>query len=383
MTPRRTRGTGSIYPTADGKHRAQLTLSDGRRRSKTHPTRAKAEAWLRQQAEMAARGEMPADGRGYAKTTLAAFLTRWLADAVQPNRRHATWEIYSRLTATHIIPALGHKRLAALHPLDVQRFYADRLAAGLSRSTVQLLHAILRRALAQAVKWGLLPASPLARVEPPRGNPPAMKVWTPDQARHFLAVARADPLYPLWLTALTTGLRRGEILGLRWQDVDLAGARLQVRGGLHSAPGGFAIGPTKTGKSRVVALTAETVAALAAHRGGAADGDFVFTLNGQPISPRTLPVWFRRLAASAGLPRIRFHDLRHTCATLLLSSGVHPKVVQEMLGHASISMTLDIYSHVLPAMQDDAARALSAALFGDDTHELSTETPELPPVERR
>jgi integrase len=358
---RRTRGTGSIFPTPEGKFRAQLTLPDGRRQSQTHPTKAKAEAWLRRQAEMAARGELPAD----TKTTLAVFLARWLEDAVKPNRRHATYETYSILVATHISPALGHKRLAALTPLDVQRFYADKLATGLSRSTVQLLHAILRRALAQAVKWGLLPASPMARVEAPIGHPPAMQVWTPDQARRFLAAARADPLYPLWLVALTTGLRRGELLALRWQDVDLANARLQVRGGLHSAPGGWAIGPTKTGRSRVVALPAETVAVLRAHRDGADDAAFVFTLAGQPLAPTSVTWYFRRVADSAGLPRIRFHDLRHTCATLLLSRGVHPKVVQEMLGHASISMTLDTYSHVLPAMQDDAARALSAALFGE------------------
>jgi integrase len=309
------------------------------------------------------------------KVTVRAFFEQWL-EAVAPSLRPSTARRYRDVARLHIVSQIGNLRLSKLSPSDVQRLYANRLQAGLSPTSVHHIHAILHRALDHAVKWGLLIRNVTDAVDPPRRQSPEMRVWSVAEVSHVLAAAAGDELEALWHLALTTGMRRGELLGLRWSDVDLGANTLSVRRTLsRGATSRLEPGEPKTvaGRRRV-ALPTSTVERLRRHAtrqkelwlavGPAyADRDLVFaTHNGTPIHPNTLARAFERLVVRADVPRIRFHDLRHTSATVLLARGEHPKVVQERLGHASISETLDRYSHVSKDMQQRAAAHFDALL---------------------
>jgi integrase len=335
------------------------------------PTRKECEAKLRAAIAAAERGRTVVDER----LTVRDYLTHWLA-SVEPTVRPATYRRYADLIRLHVTPQIGATRLAKLAPLDLQRLYADRLAAGLSPTTVHHLHQVIHRALKQALRWGMVERNVADLVDAPRRTLPDVTTWDATQAAAFLRAADADELAALWRLALLCGLRRGELLGLMWDDLDLDRGTLSVRRTLSRGKGGtWELGQPKTGSSRrSIALPASCIAALRRHkvrqnaerlRLGAAwqDRGFVFTnASGGPLHVNSLMDRFARLVACAGVPRIRFHDLRHTCATLLLAEGVHPKIVQERLGHSDISMTLNRYSHVTPGMQRQAADILDAAL---------------------
>lgn len=309
------------------------------------------------------------------RLTVRDYLDRWLA-SIEPAVRPATHRRYADLIRLHVTPRIGATRLAKLAPLDLQRLYADRLAAGLSTTTVHHLHQVLHRALKQALRWGMVERNVADLVDAPRRTLPDVTTWDAAQAAAFLRVADADELAALWRLALLCGLRRGELLGLMWDDLDLDRGTLAVRRTLSRGKGGtWELGQPKTASGRrSIALPASCIAALRRHKArqnaerlrlGALwqDRDFVFTnASGGPLHVNSLMDRFARLVARAGVPRIRFHDLRHTCATLLLAEGVHPKIVQERLGHSDISMTLNRYSHVTPGMQRQAADILDAAL---------------------
>jgi integrase len=309
------------------------------------------------------------------KVTVREFVDRWL-EASAPTLRPSTARRYRDVARLHIVGVIGNVKLAKLSPADVQRLYADRLAAGLSPTSVHHVHAILHRALDQAVRWGLLLRNVTEAVDPPRRANPEMQTWDARQAAAVLASATGDDLEALWRLALLTGMRRGELLGLRWTDLDLDAGALSVRRTLsRGTTSRLEAGEPKTasGKRRV-SLPASVVKSLRQHRdrqtfakAGAGeayqDRGLVFaTETGAPIHPNTLSRRFAALIARADVPKIRFHDLRHTCATLLLADGVHPKVVQERLGHATIAETLDRYSHVTADMQRQAADRLDAVL---------------------
>jgi integrase len=257
----------------------------------------------------------------------------------------------------------------------VQRAYARWLAAGLAAETVRLHHGVLHRALDRAVRWGLLRSNPCDAVEPPKRARAEMATWTAEQAAHVLAATDDDRLAALWRLAVLTGMRRGELLALRWADVDLARATVSVRRTLTRGPTGLTIGePKSAAGQRAVALPPSCVAALRRHRacqderrrrGGEAwvDTGLIFDRgDGQLLHPNVVWAAFRRLVARRGVPLIRFHDLRHTSATLALEQGIHPKVVAERLGHSDISMTLNRYSHVAAEMQRAAAARLDDLL---------------------
>ncbi|HEX6876457.1 MAG TPA: site-specific integrase [Nocardioidaceae bacterium] len=309
-------------------------------------------------------------------TSFAAFVGAWLT-AVQPSLRPGTWRRYEQYARLHAVPALGHLPLCGVTPMQLQLLYAERLAAGCSPTSVRHLHRFLHRVFADAVRWRAAPNNPVEQANPPRVRRHEIRPLTAEQARRLLAGARGDRREALYVVALTTGMRQGELLALRWADVDLAAGRLAVRGSLHrDAGGGWTIQEPKTARSRrPVVLAPVAVRALAEHRhrqdaerraAGARweDTDFVFTNRvGRPLSSQNLVQRdFHPLLRRLGLPRVRFHDLRHTAATLLLQQGVHPKVVSEMLGHADVGVTLDIYSHVSPALHEAAAFALGALL---------------------
>lgn len=317
------------------------------------------------------------------RTTLAEYLERWLADYAEVNVAPKTFERYAEIVRKHLVPALGHHRLTKLQPLQIQAYYSLALQSGrrdgkggLSAQTVIHHHRVLKDALSQAVRWRLLVRNPSDAVEPPRRQDLEMQVLEETQIGTLLKGAAAKSIYIPILLAVTTGMRRGEILGLRWNDLDLNAGTLAVCQSLeHTRSGGLKFKQPKTRRSRrVVALPGFARDALRKHRALQAkvrllagpdykDNELVCARwDGNPRNPGALTRAFAKLIVDLGLPKIRFHDLRHSHATQLLREGIHPKVVSERLGHSTVGITLDTYSHVTPGMQEEAAKRIDVAL---------------------
>lgn len=316
------------------------------------------------------------------RITVGEYLKRWLSDYAAPKVSAKTFERYSEIVRLHLTPALGHHQLTALKPMMIQECYAAALRngridgnGGLSAQTVLHHHRVLREALRQAVRWQLLGRNPVDAVEPPRPQRREMVVLDEDQTIQLLDAAKESRLYIVVLLAVTTGLRRGEILGLRWQDIDIDNRIAHVRRTVEQVRGGLRFKEPKTAKSRrAVALPELAVEALRRHlvdqkrerlKLGSAyrDSDLVCArLHGTPLDPGEVTAGFARLIGSLDLPRIRLHDLRHGHATHLLRQGTHPKIVSERLGHSTVGITLDTYSHVMPGMQEEAALKLDETL---------------------
>jgi integrase len=297
--------------------------------------------------------------------------------------RGSTFSRDKYLVTNHISPTLGRVKLRNLNAIHLQGLYRDRLDSGLAASTVQKMHHALHKALAQAVKWDLIPRNPADAVKAPTSEPKEMRPLSAQEARRLLDVARGDRLEALYILAIHTGMRRGELLALRWGDISLGASEtepgvIRVHRTLTRTEDGTGIdlGDPKTKKSgRTVRLTPGARDALKRHRtrqaeerlrAGSAyrDGALVFaTKCGTLINPSNLRNRsFAPLLKKASLPKITFHDLRHTTASLLFSKHVHPKFAQELLGHASVAFTLDTYSHMLPGMGGEAADAMGDAL---------------------
>lgn len=286
--------------------------------------------------------------------------------------RTSTYERHEQIVRLHLKPALGRVKLSKLTPAHVQGLYRDKLDSGLSPATVQKIHAVLHKGLNQALKWNMIPRNVADAVKAPRPDPKEMHPLSPDEARKLIEAARGDKLEALYILAVHTGMRQGELLALKWEDVDLNEEVIRIRRTLVRSGGRIALGEPKTkGSRRTVYLTGAAMEALKIHleqqledieRLGDLyhDHGLVFTSGvGTLINPSNLRRRsFAPLLKRAGLPQIRFHDLRHTCATLLLSRNVHPKYVQELLGHATVAITLDTYSHVIAGMGNHTARAM-------------------------
>ena len=308
--------------------------------------------------------------------TVEEYLTRWLEDSVKGTVRPSTYEVHRHMIKPHIIPALGRLKLKDLSPMHVRSFYHEKLDSGLSSATVRKMHSILRKALKQAILDGLIPRNVCEAVKPPKVERKEITPLDREQAKALLEAASGDRLETLYVLAVHTGMREGELLGLKWEDVDLERGVLRLRHALVREGGKTALGDLKTAKSRrSIRLTYAAADALRSHLERQLEeiermdslyqpGGLVFaTMTGTLINPSNLRNRsFKPLLKRAGLPDISFHDLRHTCATLLLSQDTHPKLVQELLGHATIAMTLDTYSHFLPSMGDQTVRAMEAAL---------------------
>lgn len=310
--------------------------------------------------------------------TLGEYLDRWLFDAVRGTVRESTYSRDKYLVTNHVKPSIGRVKLKNVNALHLQRLYRERLDSGLSGSTVQKIHHVLHKALTQAMRWDLIPRNPADAVKAPTPTPKEMHPLSVLEARQLLEAARGDRLEALYVLAIHTGMRRGELLALKWADVDLDLTTVRVRRKLTRGEDGrgYVVGAaTKSGKGRHVQLTPHAVEALKRHRARQAkeklkvgglyrDQDLVFAgEGGNPINPSNLRNRsFKPLLERAGLPRITFHDLRHTCASLLFQRNVHPKFVQELLGHASVAITLDTYCHMLPGMGSEAADAIGEAL---------------------
>jgi integrase len=319
------------------------------------------------------------------RTVRSFLLDEWLPDRAPPKLRATTYANYETQIRTHVLPALGSVELQRLSPAQLNAFYRALLAdgrrdgQGLAPKTVKNIHAIVHRALRDAVRWGYVARNVADAVDPPRGRSPEMRVWTPQQLRAFLAHVRTDRLYAVWLLVATTGMRRGELAGLRWVDVDLAAGRVSPRQPRVVVNYAVEVSEPKTAKGRrVLALDAVTVAALREHQArqaaeratvgaGWQDTGLVFTRpDGAPIHPDLISDWFERLARAAGLPKIRLHDVRHSYASAALAAGIPAKVVGERLGHATIQITLDTYSHVLPGLDAQAAETVARLILGDE-----------------
>lgn len=314
--------------------------------------------------------------------TVAEFMRHWLETVARHKVRPTTFEDYESTIVKHIIPALGSVKVQRLTAADVQRFYSDRLAAGRGPRTVQLCHLRLSQALKQGVRWGTVARNVCEAVEPPKVAHKKGATWTPADARRFLTAAESDGYHPLWLLALTTGARQGELLGVRWQDLDMVKGTMAVRQSVAVYERKAIIqAPKSRAAVRTITLPPEAVAALKAHRTRQlaarlaagpvwSDHDLVFaTYAGGPIHPSNVVRSFAKIVDRAGVPRIRFHDLRHTHATWLIAGGEPIPNVSERLGHAKTSITLDTYAHVVATTRDRAAAAVGALLFGPVTGE--------------
>jgi len=317
------------------------------------------------------------------KMTVGEYLETWLRDYVSTNTAPSTADGYSDIVRTHLIPELGRFPLTALQPLHVQAYYSRMLRCGrrdgkggLSAQTVKHHHRVLYEALKHAVKHGLLIRNVGEAVDPPRPDSKEMITLDMDDVHTLLDAAHDTPYYMLFYTALYTGLRRSELLGLRWKDVELDLATLSVVQTLHYVPGkGYIFREPKTKRSRrLVDLSPSLVLLLREHRANhelekklfgcsVIPDDLVFSYpDGTPLPPNSITKAFHKLAKSLGMPGMRLHDLRHTHATLMLRQGVHPKVVSERLGHSSVAITLDTYSHVMPGIQAAAAQRFDEGL---------------------
>lgn len=372
---KRGNGEGTIYKRQDGRWTASLTVGvvEGKRVRKSLYGKTRHEVASKLNRATRSREDgLPLPNE---RKSCGQYLQEWL-DGITSTVRPKTKVTYEGLIRLHAIPALGKVSLAGLSPQHLQRLYADRLASGLSPQTVRHLHAVLHRALEQAARWGLVQRNVADLVSPPRATRPEMKVLAPEHVRQLLDAAEGERLEALYILAVANGLRQGELLALRWRDLDLTAGLLQVRATLTHDKEGFQLTEPKThGSRRQVALSQLAITALQGHRArqnaerlklGAVweDNDLVFANEvGRPIEPSNLRRRsFEPLLEKAGLARVRFHDLRHSSATLLLSRGIHPKIVSEMLGHSRVNITLDLYSHVTPTMQRQAADAVDAAL---------------------
>lgn len=316
------------------------------------------------------------------KLTVKAYLERWLSDYAKPNTSGKTYERYAEIVTSQLVPAIGHHKLTRLQPLHIQALYSEALKSGrrnkkggLSPRTVLHIHRVLHQALGQAVRWQLLVRNPAAAVEPPRPQATEMKVLSEVDTARMLAIASQSDLWIPILLAVTTGMRRGEILALTWSDVDLKAGTVSVTKSLEETREGLSIKAPKTAKGRrTIPLPRLAVDALKAHKVAQAEyrlrlGDVYKDLglvcpapDGTLRQPDSFSQSFQIFLGKTGVSRVRFHDLRHTHATQLLRQGVHPKVVAERLGHSSITLTLDTYSHVVPGLQEEAARQLDRVL---------------------
>ena len=314
---------------------------------------------------------------------MAEYLSHWLSLS-RMNLRPKSVTQYEGLIRRHIAPSLGHILLVELRTEDIQSFVTDKLESGAGAATINLCLGVLHCALGQAQKWGMIDRNPADGIIKPRTRRKEMRTLSPEQARRLLAAAEESRHAVLLQLAITTGLRQGEILALRWSDIDFDSGCLMVQRQLQRVGGrGLVFSEPKTSAGRrKVALGPGMMAALDRQRSTvkamseAADGRWqenalVFPSSiGTPQDPKNVLSAFKALLKQARLPDIRFHDLRHTAASLMLQQGIHAKVVQERLGHSKIAITLDIYSHVLPSLQDEAAAKMDAVLSDLWTPEL-------------
>ena len=315
------------------------------------------------------------------KMLLNEFLDRWLEDAVEPRVRANTFRSYQFQLRKYVRDDLGSYRLCDISPLQVQRLYSDLNREGLSSRVVRYTHTILNNAFGQAVKWRMLASNPCSGAELPRARQKEAQVLTIEEVARFVKVLRGTRHEVLFLVALTTGMRPSEYLAIQWKDIDFDCARIQVRRSLDwRRKGQWDFSEPKTARSRrSIPIPAEVLDRLRHHRRVQAeerlkagpdwsDHSLVFCdRKGEPLDRQNLlRCHLRPLLKKAGISTdLTLYSLRHSCVTLMLAAGIHPKVVSERLGHSSITITLDVYSHVLPSIQVEASDKIGRVVFGE------------------
>ena len=354
MTKKRSDGEGSLYfSESENTWIAEVTLPDGKRKKKRSKKQQVVKAWLLEYRNLVKENDPPVDER----ITLSGFFAKFLEESAKHTLKPKTYSSYKWLIEKHVIPEIGRLKLASLKPHHLQKLYSDKIGSGLSKKTVLHLHSVIRRALNEAVKWGLIHKNPCSSVTPPRPEKRVPEVWNVEQAQEFLRAVRDHRWYAIYLIALTTGARRGEILGLEWENIDFDRKTVSIQKTVSEIRGKPVIGEPKTQRSRrKISLPDIVIDSL--EELGRGTGFIFTTSNGTPVAPRNLLRHYYRVLGSLDIPTIRFHDLRHTAATILLTKDVHPKKVQELLGHSSITITLDTYSHVIKGIHSEAAQKM-------------------------
>jgi integrase len=368
---------GSIHQRNDGRWVGSVHVGwvDGRRVRKHVLSRTRAEAADKLDALLrAAREQRPIPDQ---RAKVGTFLRTWLDEVAKPTIRASTYDSYRDIVELHLVPGLGRITLAKLTPADVQAFLNRKRDGGLSPRRVEMLHAVLRRALRTAEEWGMVSRNVAKLAKPPRVPRHEISPLTPEQAQRLIEHPSEDRLRALWITALGTGCRQGEALGLRWEDVDLEAGRLRVCHTLARIEGKLVLLEPKTERSRrTVMLPDVVVAALQAHRtrqrmerlvAGSRwvhSGHVFATTIGTPLEAAVVTRAFQRALERAGLPKSRFHDLRHAAATFALAQGFTLEDVKNLLGHSSIVLTSNTYGHVLEQRQRAVAKGMDAVLGG-------------------
>jgi integrase len=375
MTKKRGQGEGSIYKRKNGTWVAQLRFQ-GKRLYKYGNTRAEVRDWLQETLNQVQMGLMVVA----AKITVHSFLTEWLVGHKNALRPH-TFHSYNQISNDYIFPVLGRIKLRELRPDQIQSFYNSLVHDGKSQRTILSVHAVLHKGLNQALKLGLIGRNPAHAVTRPRVKKKEMKTFTVSQSVQFLNSTWTSRYDALYFMAVMTGLREGELLGLKWSDLNWTTNQLQIQRQVQRLPGGglvFTEPKTDAGK-RTVGLSPMTILKLKGHYliqtyeklfvgKNWQEHDLIFpTRIGTPSDPSNLYRNYKTILQGTGLPDIRFHDLRHTAATLMLGQKTHPKVVQERFGHSDISVTLNTYSHVLPGIQDEAANEMDKIFSTNNT----------------
>lgn len=368
MAKKRSHNEGSIYKRSNGTWRAQVTLQ-GKRLSFTGKTRKDCQDWIRKTINQIE------DGLTFNSTqiTIEQFLSEWLL-TIESSIRYKTWEQYNQIVRDYLIPNLGNIKLRELEPNSIQQLYNRKLKEGLGQRTVKTIHAVLHNALNQAVSLSVIVKNPASVTKPPRVKSREMAFYDETQAQQLLITAQntKDRYFALYKLAITTEMRQGELLGIKWNDLNWNQKSLKVHRQLRRKPGGgFIFAPPKSqaGK-RTIILGDSTIGILKEHQEilyqemlNAGDNwqenDLIFpnTL-GTPTQPSKLIKVFKKLIDEAGLPEIRFHDLRHTAASLMLNNNVPVIVVSRRLGHSQPNITLDVYGHLIPAMQYQVAELM-------------------------
>lgn len=379
---RRHRGEGTVTLRKDGRYQASISLGTdektGKRKRLTRYGKTKDEAYekLHQALEQQRKGTLVQGNR----MTVGAFLDDWLENVHRPTLRLISYLRYREYLDNHIIPAIGHIPLQKLHQSQVQSFYTRKSDEGYAPSKIRFFHAILHKALDHAVEWEYVVRNVCDLVHLPRLVTREAQVLDKEQALYLLEALTSHRLLPAVSLALATGMRRGELLSLRWSDINLEDRSMQVRHTVNRLAG-YGMHEdepkTKAGRRRIV-LPERIVDMLKQHRAEQEEKkqragdkwknlDLVITNSvGNYINPSDFTQYFNRAVKEAGLSPMHFHDLRHSAATLLLAMDVHPKVVQELLGHSNISTTMNLYSHVLPSIHREAMDRMDDFLNGEE-----------------
>jgi integrase len=375
-TKKRANGEGTVYQRADGLWVAQMVVrSTGKRRSFYGRTQKD----VLQKLKAAQAEETSGTYIEPSKITVAEWLDTWLKTYKKHDLRQTTWDCYEMLVRRYIVPAIGSVRLQQLQPQMLQQLYNDVLAKGKSRRTAALIHTVIHAALDQAVQNQVVQRNAAEAAHPPRQEKQERRCLSSEETMRLIEAAKGERLYAAIVLALSTGLRRGELLALKWEDVDFENKLLYVRRNLvtirnqegRTKTRNVEQSPKTKTSNRILPLSDELIDLLKEHQRkqeedkttfgeGYQDNGFVFcTTKGTPISPRNFSRFVARIAEKAGLKGVSPHTLRHTFATRLAELGVYPTVVQKLLGHATVDVSMEVYSHVFPDVERDAIENLS------------------------